>query len=937
MVDQKRFAHYRDWLLANADKKGTPDFDTVAAEYRSMYEQLNPQPQNTESGLLAALAQGGDSALSTIGMGIQGLADIDILPGNNAMREAGQDMVEAAQNRIAARDYVRPDSAQGNAFTKLRQGDIMGAVPTLAYSVAEGAPSVVPGAAMSVGGALLSGTGAGAVAGVPMMALGGSLVGTQTLGAQRQEKIEQGLDPSTTGTDIATAAGSAALEVLPIGKLRNVARLGVVREGAQEALQEGMVIGSVASQGGQYEGMDVVDRMGESALVGGIVSKGADIAISTVDGRGLPVFKTRQELSPVEQQSNAGYAHLIEEGVRLNGYNLRDTNPRSQSGARTALDYARSRTQVQAKAAMDEIKNQVGDDLTQLDIRRLEAMMTALNNKVSTTVPPSEIEWMLERLGNVKGVRELADAALLNNVGTQLYSDGLIGGVSQFTEMFHVPMGMRRAGAFVVNATTFGAANLAAKGIDKVTGRRSRVARFVRNNAGKQGLPKAERVIDLAASRAMAMDATEGELSALDTAKLTGQELSNEIARARLRQIQQTIANNQNQEQRRQEGHQTQQAARSQSIEFGQNQEQRRQESHSTIETSRQQTIDLRGKREDRSVESHNARMLANKIAQKRAEARDQLQTARTQQQMEQTDLNMDLARDRNERATVSAQLQNKAREQAINIAATNEARKADAAVQATRAADQRFEQSEQDFQNRQENHNAKVAQREATKQQVAENEQKTQQSQKRLMQSNAASYNAKTVPDGGTRFYMLMRMASKQGIKFSESLDPETVNFLDQQIEQHLVDQISKQDADFAETVELYYLEQAGEVLMDEGAGRVLYSTLPKGKSQKLSPKEEGRAKNERRILALRGAVEADPDISDNDKMVLDMTLQEFDDSLSSDPEARIAQINKIVEAAEAQLDEPVNIDFVTEHTDKLIDQALASIKREGPTVTPT
>ena len=919
MVDQKRFAHYRDWLLANADKKGTPDFDTVAAEYRSMYEQLNPQPQNTESGLLAALAQGGDSALSTIGMGIQGLADIEMLPGNNAMREAGQDMVEAAQNRIAARDYVRPDSAQGNAFTKLRQGDIMGAVPTLAYSVAEGAPSVVPGAAMSVGGAMLSGTGAGAVAGVPMMALGGSLVGTQTLGAQRQEKIEQGLDPSTTGTDIATAAGSAALEVLPIGKLRNVARLGAVREGAQEALQEGMVMGSVASQGGQYEGMDVVDRMGEAALVGGIVSKGADIAISTVDGRGLPVFKTREQLSPVEQQSNAGFAQLIEEGVRLNGYNLRDTNPRSQSGARTALDYARSRTQVQGKAAMDEIKNQVGEDLTQLDIRRLEAMMTALNNKVSTTVPPSEIEWMLQRLGNVKGAQDLADAALLNNVGTQLYSDGLVGGISQFTEMFHVPMGMRRAGAFLVNASTFGTANLAAKGIDKLTGRRSRVARFVRNNAGKQGLPKAESVVDLAKARAEAANATVDEPSALDAEKLTGEKLRNEINRARLRQIQQNI-------------------------EFGQNREQRQAQGFETTQASREQSMELRQNRETRSAASFDAKMLADEIRAKRQEARDRLQAARTQQQMEQTDLNMELARNRDERSTVSAQLQNQSREQSINIAANNEARRAQAAVLAKQVAEQkaerdakRDEQRDQTFANRQENHNAQVAQRAAKEQEAAKNEQQTQEALERLMEANAASYNAKTVPDGGTRRFMLERMASKQGIEFSDALDVQTVAFLDDQIQQHLSEQLPRQSDKFAETVESYFREQAGEELMAEGAGRILYSTLPKGKSKKLSPRDEGKAKNERRILELRATIDADPDISDNDKMVLDLTLDKFNDSLASDPQARIAEINQIVEAAEAELDESVNIDFVREHTDKLIQQAFDAIGREGPTVTPT
>ena len=164
----------------------------------------------------------------------------------------------------------------------------------------------------------------------------------QAMGANRAEKEEKGLDPTATITDLSTAIASGLIELTPLKG--GGATLRVLREGAQEMGQEGLVIGGTAVQGGEYVPEEILTRVAEAGIVGATISKGINTTISTVNKAGETVFRPKAELDPETGQAAGDVARMMDEIAKSEGFNRMNVDPSSQKGANAILDEARKRS-----------------------------------------------------------------------------------------------------------------------------------------------------------------------------------------------------------------------------------------------------------------------------------------------------------------------------------------------------------------------------------------------------------------------------------------------------------------------------------------------------------------------------------------------------------------------------------------------------------------
>jgi len=490
-------------LLA-ADKAGdTQSAQLLANEIRKLQgsqQQTAPTQADAEvdTSLSGAVSYGVDQAGAMVGKGIQSAGE---LTGFESVENYGQEMAQRNEAEMAASNYQRPEGADG-IISNLREGDFSNAGKSLAYGVAEAAPQVAGGAAASIGAGLAAtsapiiGTG---------LAVGGTAYGvTNALGANRAEKEEQGLDPTATATDLASAVASGIVELTPLKG--GGATLKFLREGVQEGVQEGLVIGGTAVQGGEYVPQEVLERMGDAALIGGTASKGISSVVNTVTKTGEIVFKPKEDLDPETTQAASDVSALLQRVADENGYNLKDIDSSSKKGADQTLQGARDVLLKDLEAQVISLteKGQI-KALSPEDKAFFKQAIRQSKGKVGTTVTKENFDFMQDRFGNTKEGQALLNTFRRSNVLTEVYAGGLKGGVSKFTDMFNPlpsigrdynPAGMVAGNINTGAALATGGSSLAAqiplvvggRAIDAVTGRRSKVNRFVKKNRKGDGL-----------------------------------------------------------------------------------------------------------------------------------------------------------------------------------------------------------------------------------------------------------------------------------------------------------------------------------------------------------------------------------------------------------------------------------------------------------------
>lgn len=463
-------------------------------------QQSQPEPQATQGpdeSLGGALGYGVDNAQKMLGKGIQGIGE---LTGMEDVEQYGADVAQRNQAELDASTYQRPEGADG-IVKNIREGDYADAGRSLLYGATEAAPQVGAGVAASVGAGLAATS--APVVGAGLAAAGTIAGSTMSLGATRDEKEQQGLDPTATGTDLATAIASGLIELTPLKG--GGATLKVIREGLQEAGQEGLIIGGTAVQGGEYVPQEVVDRIGDAAAIGATVSGAANVGISTVSKTGERVLKPRESLDPETDQAAGDVARMFQEIATDEGFNIKDIDPSSQKGANAVLNAARSKMREEIDANYKVLSKEVLKDADAATKAKFAETLRQARNKVSTTVTKENLDFVNDTVGNTKEGQALLNALRKSNIVTEVYSGGLKGGISQFTDTFNPLPSFGRAynpaGIIGGNINTGAALAtggqslavqiptvIAGRGIDAITGRRSKLNTFIKKNKGREGL-----------------------------------------------------------------------------------------------------------------------------------------------------------------------------------------------------------------------------------------------------------------------------------------------------------------------------------------------------------------------------------------------------------------------------------------------------------------
>ena len=324
------------------------------------------------------------------------------------------------------------------------------------------------------------------------------------LGAKVNTKL------GTTDIDTALVNGVSG------GTVRGLSPKGAITGGGVEMGEE--FLQSAQEQAFTNVGADepVYEGVGPAAVQGAAAGFGMGSVIgSNVFNRdGSPRNPTDLQIS---QRAAAGdVARSLRKTAEDNEYNLGDIDPTSGYGAKQALEDYR-RTQVTGivnlvkslKSQLDPKQAQTLEQLLQ-DYVPAEAGITASKRKVSAKVTTDQFDSVKRLVAGTQEGDTLLQELQKSNIVTDLFKDGMKGGVSKFTDLFNPLMtggqsyDPTRVGNVVVGGlpllSTGGASLipqasivLGGQAIDKVLGgkggtRRKSVERFIKLNEGNDGL-----------------------------------------------------------------------------------------------------------------------------------------------------------------------------------------------------------------------------------------------------------------------------------------------------------------------------------------------------------------------------------------------------------------------------------------------------------------
>ena len=401
------------------------------------------------------------------------------------------------------------------------------------FTIAGFAPEYLPRAAVEQAGqfagsvATRVGGGAAGLAvsgGNPIAGAAGALAGpalfefVQQLGPVAAQRAKNNGRTEPNWEDWTAAAGTAGLS----GALNSIGVKGfsgagllnrTLKEGATETAQS--VVEQTGSSAGTDAGLQVNPKqaIGEG-IIGGTSAGGASVASDTVSGaanltgRGLRAAKDAVAPSDTVADTEAAtdFANDLERVSQQDGYNLKDVDTGSATGARAAIDTLHSEYGSQIEVLVKDLAERLKITADDTQIKALEkakanAAKRKAKNKVKSRVDPTDIA-TVEKLtaGTQEGAQLLALMRKSNELSA-LANQSIKGGISQYTDVFN-PLdtdGRYNVGRAIaapvsgLSAITSGGASLApaiaGRAIDAVTGRRSRVANYVKANRGDKGIP----------------------------------------------------------------------------------------------------------------------------------------------------------------------------------------------------------------------------------------------------------------------------------------------------------------------------------------------------------------------------------------------------------------------------------------------------------------
>lgn len=299
------------------------------------------------------------------------------------------------------------------------------------------------------------------------------------------------------------------LERNGLGRFVNRVVAGAASEGITEGMQEGVSIGAEAIGGRDFTPEQVVDRLKEAAVAGAAAGGATRGGMSTVGGV-VDAVTPNARLDTPENRAAASLAQRLQGIAEANDFNLRDVNVSSTTGARSAVDMAHVQLAEDLKQTFKDMRDLVKpNDLDTLESVQNKIMAEAAyregRNKTKNTVGQQELKALRELTGQTFEGQKAENLLLELNQLTQLHNDGYKGGISQFTDFANPFDGAgntynqaaqvtNRILGPMVSATALYAsggssllpqAGIVAAGrtVDAITGRRSRVNKYVKQNS----------------------------------------------------------------------------------------------------------------------------------------------------------------------------------------------------------------------------------------------------------------------------------------------------------------------------------------------------------------------------------------------------------------------------------------------------------------------
>ena len=495
-------------------------------------------PQGPRDG---AFAYSIDRAQRMIGKGIEAGGE---LIGSEGIRDFGSDVVAQQDRDIAAGGY-QPQYG-GSLSSYIGTENFFPALgEKVTENLASGGAAIVGTGAATL--AALYGLPITAL-GIGGATLGGSVLMETGASAEEQEERTGDYDPATAATVGVIAGildkvgagkvipkqklaqmtvGEVAEELAAKGKGKAAAQFvaQVARsaraEGLTEVGQEGLQVAGAMTQGGQYTAQELVERGGDAFMIGGTMGGGARGAIdaTTAAGSGISRVFGGGDSTPADPEAAAELAQRLQAIAEGGGplgkpeFDLNDIDRMSQTGARAVVEAAHVDIAEDIKQAVKDLKDRLqvndNDDLASvLKKVNAQAAVRMARNKTKSVITKNNFDAVQDLAGDTYEGQRLLSLIRQSNELTAVHNAGYQGGVSRITDQFS-PIGSQSSydrgfstleatvrpvaaiGAGVVNPA-IPAAQAAAvgigRGIDALTGRRSRVRRYIEQNAGQPGI-----------------------------------------------------------------------------------------------------------------------------------------------------------------------------------------------------------------------------------------------------------------------------------------------------------------------------------------------------------------------------------------------------------------------------------------------------------------
>ena len=479
--------------------------DPMAA-YQAKVAADNAQPKDGPfEGWGAEFKRGIDQPLEQIGVTAETL-------GYGGVGQSLKDAVDAVPGESAASKFMEGDGNYNFEYLPKaavgQVGQFLGSIATRIAGMGIGAAagSVIPGAGTAGGAAV------GAIAGPALFE------GLQQLGPIALQRAENNGRTVPSKDDwiwaSGTATGSGLLNSIAPGMSGMFKR--AVVEGGTETAQ------SVVQQTGESLNTDAGLQVSPRDAVGeGLIGMGSavavDAALSPVNAAANLVSGGGSKPSTErESQARAAFSQRLASKVQASqnadgpAYDLSDVDADSRSGAKAAIDSAHSDMSGRLKTLVTLLKARLAPDKADLFdtvIEKSDASLAAVKakNKVKNVVDVEDFANFEALVGDTAEGQEAINLMHEMNELTRVYSNGLTGGLSRFTDNLN-PFGgsanysgqaaqkaiapyASLAGFMASPALTAAQVSgfVGGRAIDKLTGRRSRVANYVAQNQGNPG------------------------------------------------------------------------------------------------------------------------------------------------------------------------------------------------------------------------------------------------------------------------------------------------------------------------------------------------------------------------------------------------------------------------------------------------------------------